>query len=340
MKARILCLPGAGVGPDLLAEVQRVLAAVAAVRGHEFAFVPPPDPSPVSLASTEMAAACRICDAILLGAAPAPADPLAAALRALCRRLDLHTVLHPVRSGLAAPGRGAAPPPGGDLLLVRDLAALDEAPRPGPRPVAPVDLTPVVRAGLRAATRRRGRLTAVDPEPGPGRPSRVAWRDLVARLARSYPDVDVEYVSEAVVRARLGQEGPRRLDVVVACGPDHRLLQEALGRVVGSPGLLPAAAVGETTLGLYAPAHGPVMRLAGRDRANPVGALLAAVMLLRRSLELMREANLLEGAVVTTLRQGRLTADLARDPRDRVGTRELVDGVLRQLERSAAGAAG
>jgi 3-isopropylmalate dehydrogenase len=337
MQARILCLPGPGVGPELLDQARRVLAAVASAHGHRFDLVPPPDPVAASLDSDEAAAVCQVCDALLLGATPAPDDPLAPALRALCRRLHLHSLLQSADVALA-PGtpRTAAPP--ASVLLVRDLAALDDTPAPGPRPVPAADLAPVVRLALRAANRQDGHLLAVDPATGPGCPTRAAWRQLLDDLVAAYRDVAVQRLAATAVAPALHGRPGRH--VVLACGPGRGALQEDLARLAGSPGLMPAAAVGEGSLGLFAPAHGPVTRLAGRDRANPVGALLAVVLLLRHALELTAEADRLQAAIVATLRDGPVTADLATDPRDRVGTRALVDRVLARLRGDAAEASG
>jgi 3-isopropylmalate dehydrogenase len=252
MRARILLLPGDGVGPEVVAQGRRVLETVARTFGHELTLVEgllgatAMDAVGRALPA-ETVAACRVCDAVLVGAVHGQAhEPAAVALRELCRRCDLHTSMVPMRywSGLryASPQRASALA-GVDLMLVRDRAGVggwggdvDDAHRDAFRRA---DLTsdhrllPVIRAGFRAAARRTGRLTAIDPVD----PSleRRRWRALVARVAASWPDVAVERTDVEAATHRL-RERPARWDVVLACGAGHDRLHRELAALTGSFG--------------------------------------------------------------------------------------------------------
>jgi 3-isopropylmalate dehydrogenase len=351
MRARILLLPGDGVGPEVVAQGRRVLETVARTFGHELTLVEgllgatAMDAVGRALPA-ETVAACRVCDAVLVGAVHGQAhEPAAVALRELCRRCDLHTSMVPMRywSGLryASPQRASALA-GVDLMLVRDRAGVggwggdvDDAHRDAFRRA---DLTsdhrllPVIRAGFRAAARRTGRLTAIDPVD----PSleRRRWRALVARVAASWPDVAVERTDVEAATHRL-RERPARWDVVLACGAGHDRLHRELAALTGSSGLLPSATIGDGTFGVFEPAHGAAVHIAGRDRANPTAVLLSVALLLRHALELTDEARAVEDAVGRTLAAGAHTADLAADPARCRGTRAFTDDVLRHLASGA-----
>jgi isocitrate/isopropylmalate dehydrogenase len=282
----------------------------------------------------------QLCDAVLLGAGPRPGDPLSGPVRMLCRRLHLHTVVTPLPSTApAVPPRASAEVEGtGERVLVRDLAAVDDHQEDQARPTQPDGLVPSIRVALRAASRHRSPLLVVAPEAGGGCAAPAAWHELVDQLAAGYPDITAEHVDVETARERLGQRGTGGF-VVLACGPARRVLYRASSAAAGSPGLLPAAVIGDASLGLFAPAHGPAPGLVGRSVANPLGALRAGSLLLRHGLQLVAEANLLETAVRAVVREGRLTPDLAATPEHRVGTEEVVARVLAHLADAATGRA-
>ncbi len=105
---------------------------------------------------------------------------------------------------------------------------------------------------------------------------------------------------------------PRRFDVVLTENLFGDILSDEAGAVVGSLGLLPSASLGQG-VGLYEPVHGSAPPLAGKDVANPIGAILSAAMMLRHSFGLMNEANDIEAAVGQVLTAGGRTRDLVAD---------------------------
>ncbi len=101
----------------------------------------------------------------------------------------------------------------------------------------------------------------------------------------------------------------------------------------GSLGLLPSASLGDGRRGLYEPIHGSAPDIAGRGIANPCGTILSAAMLLRHSLELTAEADVLESAVTRALTDGARTADIAGRGARTLSTQEMGDVVLANLAK-------
>jgi 3-isopropylmalate dehydrogenase len=108
---------------------------------------------------------------------------------------------------------------------------------------------------------------------------------------------------------------PRRFDVVLTENLFGDILSDEAGAVVGSLGLLPSASLGQG-IGLYEPVHGSAPSLAGKDVANPIGAILSVAMMLRHSFGLTTEANAVEAAVGRALAEGARTRDLVGQDSD------------------------
>ena len=137
------------------------------------------------------------------------------------------------------------------------------------------------------------------------------WRDVVNRVAADYADVRVDhmYVDSCAMRVALA---PASFDVILTENMFGDILSDEAGAVVGSLGLLPSASLGDGT-GLFEPVHGSAPDIAGRDVANPLGAILSAAMLLRHALKLEREAVAVEAAVAATIAAPHRTRDIGGD---------------------------
>jgi 3-isopropylmalate dehydrogenase len=96
--------------------------------------------------------------------------------------------------------------------------------------------------------------------------------------------------------------------------------------------MCPSASYGETTHGLYEPIHGTAPDIAGKGIANPIGAILSAALLLRHALGLDAEATAIETAVDRALDNGYRTADIRQDGTKTVGTLEMTDAILKELQ--------
>jgi 3-isopropylmalate dehydrogenase len=140
------------------------------------------------------------------------------------------------------------------------------------------------------------------------------WRSVVGEVAGRYPGVRLEhmYVDACAMAIALD---PRRFDVVLTENLFGDILSDEAGAVVGSLGLLPSASLG-LGIGLYEPVHGSAPSLAGKDVANPIGAILSAAMMLRHSFGLMNEASDIEAAVGAVLDAGARTRDLVANDTD------------------------
>ncbi|MCG8419350.1 MAG: 3-isopropylmalate dehydrogenase [Proteobacteria bacterium] len=354
MKARIVLLPGDGIGPEVVAEARVVLNVVAAAFGHEWSYSEhliggcAIDRTGQAL-PTETLAACRQADAILLGAVGGPQwdDPSAElrpedGLLALRRKLDLFGNLRPVK---VHPALAAASPvknnrlAGVDILVVRELTSglyfgqprWRETLSDGVRAVDTLSYTDaeirrVVRLACRLASARRGLVTSID-KANVLESSRL-WRNVADDVAGEFSDVTLEHQLIDSAAMRLISD-PAEFDVIVTQNMFGDILTDEASVLTGSLGMLPSASLGANNLGLYEPVHGSAPDIAGEGKANPVGAILSAAMLLRHSLGLVDEAEVVERAVYQAIEDGARTHDLGGD----LATRAMGAAVCEILDR-------
>ncbi|MGH8144904.1 MAG: 3-isopropylmalate dehydrogenase [Rhodanobacteraceae bacterium] len=351
MKATIVTLPGDGVGPEVTTVAVAVLNAVAEQYGHQFHFDErlmggcAIDTTGEPLPAATLAA-CQHADAVLLGAVGGPkwSDPNAKVrpeqgLLGLRAALGVYANLRPLK---VHPALAALSPlkdeklDGVDVLFVRELtggayfgaktrtaaAATDEC------KYSEAEVERVTRRAFELARGRRKHLTSVD-KANVLETSRL-WRSTVNRVAADYPDVKLEHqLVDSMAMLLLTR--PASYDVVVTENLFGDILTDEAAALAGSLGLLPSASLGNGKRGLYEPIHGSAPDIAGRDLANPIGAILSAALLLRHSLELEAEATAVETAVGEVLASGPYTCDLG----GRAGTRDVRDAVL-ELLRAAS----
>ncbi len=351
MKARIVTLPGDGVGPEVTAAAVAVLQSVATHFGHDFSF----DEHLIGGAAIDATgeplpaatlAACRSADAVLLGAVGGSkwSDPNAPVrpeqgLLALRAGLGVYANLRPLK---VHPALAALSPLKNerlrdvDVLFVRELtggayfgaktqtadAATDEC----RYTVAEVER--VAHRAFELARARRRHVTSVD-KANVLETSRL-WRRTVTRVATDYPDVTLEHqLVDSMAMLLLTR--PSAYDVVVTENLFGDILTDEAAALAGSLGLLPSASLGEGTRGLYEPIHGSAPDIAGKRIANPIGAILSAALLLRHSLQLEAEAQALEAAIDDVLQHGPYSRDLGGD----AGTDAVRAAVLAALDHRA-----
>ena len=356
MKARIAVIPGDGIGPEIVAEAVKVLAAVARRFGHDFEMVE----HPAGGAANDLCgdclpaatlAACKAADAVLLGAVggpkwdalPAPRRPERRALLTLRAELGLFANIRPAR--VWAPLRAASPlkesivAAGIDLLVVRELTGgtyFGEKGRTdgGKRaydvtPYAAHEIERVARVAFSLARKRRGHVTSVD-KANVLETSRL-WRETVSALqAAEFPDVTLDhlYVDNAAMQL---VRAPARFDVLLTENMFGDILSDEASQITGSIGMLPSASLGADGGGLYEPIHGSAPDIAGRGVANPAATILSAAMMLRHAFGLEAEAAAIERAVDPVLRAGVRTADIARDGEPVASTAAMGDAVTASL---------
>ena len=347
--ASILLLPGDGIGPEVVAAAASVLRAIASRFNHRFELhegliggtalrrgLPPlPD---------ETLSAAKSSNAILLGAVGDPEFDRGdssrrpeTALLAIRRELQLYANLRPARvwAGLESAGPlKTEVVDGTDMLVVRELTgglyygeprgiAADGSHAFNTMRYSREEIERIARRAFEAARVRRKRVTSVD-KANVLETSRL-WRQVVSDVWKGYPDVALDHmlVDSCAMRLTLA---PATFDVVLTENMFGDILSDEAGAVVGSLGLLPSASLGDGP-GLYEPVHGSAPDIAGRNIANPIGAIGSAALLLRHSLGLETEARAIEEAIGDALRSGFRTADLAQGGETKVGTREMADRI-------------
>jgi len=360
MRAKIVLLPGDGIGPEVVTEARAVLKAVAGLCGHDFSFEehliggcaieecgsPLPE---------ETLSACRAADAVLLGAVGGPQwdDPQAAmrpeqGLLGLRCELKLFANLRPVRAIPALEGASPLRPEkvrGVDILIVRELTGGLYFGRSGSSLKAAggvqafdtmaysdCEIRRVVRLAFRLAMGRRRLVTSID-KANVLESSRL-WRRVAEEVAAEFSQVRLEHhlVDSAAMRL---MQSASAYDVLVMGNMFGDILSDEASVLAGSLGMLPSASLGEGRLGVYEPVHGSAPDIAGKGIANPIGAILSAAMLLRHSLMLEFEALQVERAVERALEQGARTADLGGGVV--LSTREMGEAVRAHLAQPGAG---
>ena len=342
MEANLVVLGGDGVGPEVTREAVACLQAVAAAFGHTFHFEHAliggaavnacGDPLP-----EQTLALCHAADAVLLGAVGGPAwdqhpreqRPESGLLR-LRQALGLYANLRPVTVHPALEDASPVKPEivrGTDLMIVRELSGglyFGEPRSFSPEravntlPYTREEILRVARVAFDLARQRRRKLVSVD-KANVLETSRL-WRQVVEELAAEYPEVAVQHAYvDSFAMALVAR--PRDFDVVLTENLFGDILSDEAAVLAGSLGLLPSASLGGT-VGLYEPIHGSAPDLAGQDKANPIGTILSAAMLLRHALGLTEEAAALEAAVDRTLHEGHGTGDL-HGAKHRHGTASL-----------------
>ena len=336
MQATITLIPGDGIGPEVVAEAVRVLEAIAADWNHTWTFDHALlggcaiDATGTAL-PVETIISCERADAVLLGAVGGPKwdDPRAAVrpeqgLLGLRKALGLYANLRPVRVHPAlaehSPLR-AELVRNVDLVVVRELTGgiyfgakecifirPDEERAVDSCVYTTSEIVRITRRAAELARRRSGRLTSVD-KANVLETSRL-WRRVVsATIAAEYPDLQLEHVLVDACAMHLLRR-PSDFDVIVTENMFGDILTDEASMLAGSLGVLPSASLGTGSRGLYEPIHGSAPDIAGRGIANPLATILSAALLLRHSLGLAAEAQVIETAVDQVIEAGILSADL------------------------------
>ena len=333
---KIIVLPGDGIGPEVTREAVKVLLAVKKKYGIDFELqemaiggqalektgVPLP---PETLES------CRKADAVLLGCVggpqwesnPMPLRPESALLE-LRKQLDVFANLRPAKPFPSLLHKAPLKQEllkDVDLILVRELSAgiyfgPKERRQFGASEKASdvmvytdFEIERVARKAFALAQKRKKKLTCVD-KANYLETSRL-WRKVLRSVKGSYPDVELEfmYVDDCALQLAIN---PGQFDVILTENIFGDILSnEATALLVGSVGVLPSASLSsEGKTAIFGPIHGPVPELAKQNKANPLGAILSAALLLRYALEQEEAARAIESAVQVTLENGYRTSEL------------------------------
>jgi 3-isopropylmalate dehydrogenase len=187
----------------------------------------------------------------------------------------------------------------------------------------------IVRVAARLAESRQGTLCSVD-KANVLETSRF-WRDITTRItAAEFPDIFVEHMLVDAAAMHLINR-PADFDVIVTENMFGDILTDEVSMLAGSLGMLPSASLGDGKRGLYEPIHGSAPDIAGKGIANPCGMIASAALLLRHSLGLEEEAELVEKAIRKIIANGARTADLAIRGERVLSTMEMTDALIQQL---------
>ncbi len=358
---RVAVLPGDGIGPEVTAEAVKVLKAIEEVIGPTFRFQTgliggcAVDATAVPLPA-ETISICNNAHAILLGAVGGPqwdykrpeVRPEQGLLQ-LRQRLELYVNLRPAKVLDSLVGLSALKPDlvrGTDLVIVRELmggiyfgnprgifAKNGERVGVNTEVYREHEVERVAHRAFQLARLRRHKVTSVD-KANVLESSRL-WREVVSRIGRSYPDVELQhlYVDSCAMQLI---EKPTSFDVILTNNMFGDILSDEAAMLTGSIGLLPSASLGERSA-LYEPVHGSAPALAGRNRANPIAAIASAALMLRYSCHMEHVAEGLEMSIEKVLRRGVRTAELPGRKRpvstSRVG--DLVSETTQKLLKSS-----
>lgn len=332
---KITVLPGDGVGPEVTREALRVLDAVASVYSIEIETTEAliggtairKAGSPLPDATVE---AFKGADAVLLGAVGDPAydhllpdqRPEIGLLR-MRQHLGGFANLRPSRAYASlidsSPLRREVFE-GTDLLIVREL--LGGLYFGEPRGFKPDDSSAfntmrysvdeverVARVAFESARTRRKKVTSVD-KANVLETSQL-WRRTVTKVAADYPDVELDHLFVDACAMHL-VTSPTRFDVVLTENLFGDILSDEAAVLTGSLGMLASATIGGN-IDLFEPVHGSAPDIAGKDIANPIGAIASVAMLLRHTGKNENAAAAIESAIDRALAEGYRTADICRD---------------------------
>ncbi len=361
----LLILPGDGIGPEVMAEVVKVIDWFQANRGmtfdvtHDLVGGAAYDMHGVPLADATMAKAQAV-DAVLLGAVGGPkydvldfsVKPERGLLR-LRKEMDLFANLRPAQcfdalADFSSLKRDVVA--GLDIMIVRELTSGVYFGEPrgiikegnervgiNTQRYTESEIDRVARSAFELAMRRGKKLCSM--EKANVMESGILWREVVTEVGKEYPEVELSHMYADAGAMQLCR-WPKQFDVIVTDNLFGDLLSDAAAMLTGSLGMLPSASLGAPMANgrpkaLYEPVHGSAPDIAGQGKANPIACILSFAMALRYSFDLGTEADRLEKAVEQVLADGVRTADLlGEEGVTPVSTSEMGDAIIAALEAS------
>ena len=357
MSRSVLMLPGDGIGPEIVAEAEKVLKKInetfelglqfdhGLVGGAAIDETGEPLPS-------ETLERAKKSDAILLGAVGGPKwDKLEMAKRpekgllGLRSNLELFANLRPAILYPQLASASSLKPEvvsGLDIMIVRELTGgiyfgqprgirtLEGGERQGYNTYvySEAEIRRIGRVAFEAAQQRNGKLCSVDKANV--LEVTVLWREIMDDLAKEYPGVELShmYVDNAAMQL---VRAPKQFDVIVTGNMFGDILSDEAAMLTGSIGMLPSASLNSEKQGMYEPCHGSAPDIAGQGIANPLATILSGAMMLRYSLGEEKAAEAIEAAVSKVLDQGLRTADIMSEGATQVSTRDMGEAVLAAL---------
>jgi 3-isopropylmalate dehydrogenase len=356
MTKKIVVLSGDGIGPEIVAEVVKVLEKLAQdgldieleyglIGGAAYDETGTPLPEHTLEIS-------KAADAVLLGAVGGYKwESLDISVRpekgllGIRSQLNLFANLRPaiLYPQLADASTLKADVVAGlDLMIVRELTGgiyfgqprgireLDNGEKEGFNTLvySESEINRIGKVAFEIAQKRNGRLCSVDKANV--LECTELWRETMTKQAENYPDVELShmYVDNAAMQL---VRAPKQFDVMVTTNMFGDILSDCASMLTGSIGMLPSASLDEDGKGMYEPIHGSAPDIAGQDKANPIATILSVAMMLRYTLDQAEMADRVEQAVSKVLDAGLRTGDIFSEGMTLVGTAEMGDAIVAAL---------
>src|SRR6478672_8525160 len=362
---KLLLLAGDGIGPEVMAEVKKLITWMNAhgmgrfeteeglVGGGCY------DAHKVAITDETMAKAQKV-DAVIFGAVGGPKwDSVPYAVRPEAGLLRLRKdlgLLANIRPAICYPALADASSlkrevvDGLDIIILRELTGGVYFGEPktitdlGNGQKRAVDtqvydtyeIERIARVAFDLARKRRNKLTSMEKRNV--MKSGVLWNEVVGQVhAREYKDVQLEHQLADSGGMNL-VKGPKAFDVIVTDNLFGDMLSDIAAMLTGSLGMLPSASLGEIDVrskkrkSLFEPVHGSAPDIAGKGLANPIAMIASFGMALRYSFGMAKEADLIDHAIAAALAKGLRTADIKSDGATLVGTAEMGGGILTEME--------
>jgi 3-isopropylmalate dehydrogenase len=366
---KLLLLPGDGIGPEVMAEVKKLIAWMNA-RGsirfdtdEELVGGACYDAHKVAIRDETMAKA-HAADAVIFGAVGGPKwDKVGYDLRPEAGLLRLRKELGlfaNIRPAICYPALADASSlkrevvDGLDIIILRELTGGVYFGEPkiitdlGNGQKRAIDtqvydtyeIERIARVGFELARKRRNKLTSMEKRNV--MKTGVLWHEVVGALhAREFKDVAIEHQLADAGGMQLVR-WPKQFDVIVTDNLFGDMLSDVAAMLTGSLGMLPSASLGEVDgksgkrKAMYEPVHGSAPDIAGKGVANPIAMLASFGMALRYSFNMDKDADLIERAIAGVLAQGLRTADIKSAGAKVVTTSQMGDAILGEVEKLAA----
>lgn len=349
---KITCIPGDGIGPEIVNQAKLVLETVGKKYNISFDFKDilmggaSIDVHGIPL-TDEAISDAKAADAVLMGSIGGdpntspwyklePSKRPEAGLLKIRKELGLFANLRPAllykELSDACVLKKETSDSGFDLIIVRELTGglyfgkRETVVENGIRKAIDTltydenEIKRVAIKGFEIARKRRKKLTSVD-KANVLDSSRL-WRQVVNEVSKDYPDVTVEHMLVDNCAMQLVKD-PAQFDVILTENMFGDILSDEASMITGSIGMLSSASLNETKFGLYEPSHGSAPDIAGKDIANPIATILSAAMMLRFSLDLTKEADDIEKAVQKALKDGFRTGDIYTEGTKKVSCSQM-----------------
>ncbi len=356
----IVILPGDGIGPEVMAEVRKVMKWLEDNRGLSFDIYEDNiggaayDQYGVPLADHTLEKAMNS-DAVLLGAVGGTAwdnvdydkRPEAGLLK-IRKKMDLYANLRPAIVFDALVDASTLKEDivkGLDILIVRELTGgvyfgeprgIEELPNGERRgfntqTYTSSEIHRIAKVAFEMARKRNNKVTSC--EKANVMESGKLWREEVTNLHKSgYSDIELSHMYADNCAMQLCRN-PKQFDVIVTDNLFGDILSDEASMLTGSLGMLPSASLGDDGRALYEPVHGSAPDIAGKNIANPLATILSFAMALRYSLDCSEEAELIEKSIQNILNNGIRTIDIMGEGCKQVSTSQMGDALIKEMAK-------